>query len=162
MDVTVDSKLFDCLLTDVSLEDVKSQISTALNQKYLSDVDNQAEINSNTISGIIWGRHRRLFVMAVVSWKGKNKRVHFFVDTGAPFSYLCEDTLKAFQGKPLEAINPNNAMTMEINNRRIQVTMSPPKGHFRDINMLGSDFLGINNAILEANYETNTCVITLH
>jgi len=82
---------YDILLTDVNEEDLKTEISTFLGSKYLSETSPLSSPQP-TIHGILYGIYNRSFLPLVVAVrKSPSVVVHFLFDSGSPFTYLSEE-----------------------------------------------------------------------
>ena len=150
---------FDILLTDVHARDLHENISSQLGSNYLADyTENTENKQTDYIEGIIWGPHQRIFVPMIIKIKNKKKYVHMLIDTGSPATYLCEEVFGSFD---IMIYNPSNPMTVNINDKPIAVLQSPVRSHFSEINILGSDYLKISNAIVNINYGENVVKVSL-
>jgi hypothetical protein len=88
---------FDILLTDVDEEDLKTEISTLLGSKYLSETSPLSNPRP-TIHGILYGQYDRPILPLVVAVrKSPSIIVHFLFDTGSPFTYLSEEVCGALE-----------------------------------------------------------------
>ena len=145
---------FDLLLTDVHSNELHHEISNMLGSTYLNDAEKD-DISEAT--GIVWGPHNRIFVATVVRMGNKLKHVHFLVDTGSPFTYICDEVLQSF-GKTVS--NPKNPFTVHINGKPILVLQSPEDKHFKDINLLGTDYMKTFRCILAVDFEKETAKLT--
>ena len=144
---------FDLLLTDVHSNELHHEISSMLGTTYLNDADTD-DISEAT--GIVWGPHNRIFIATVVRMGNKMKHVHFLVDTGSPFTYICDEGLQSF-GKTVS--NPNNPFTVHINGKPILVLQSPEDKHFKDINLLGTDYMKTYLCMLAVDFEKETATL---
>jgi hypothetical protein len=142
----------DILLSDISTEDIRKRIPKELQIEYLSDA--HVESGGN-IFGIVYGPHYRLFCSTTVRYKSKIKIVPFLVDTGSRMTYLSAKVLNAFG---LEFANPDTAVEVQINGRRTTVMMSKP--HFKDVCLIGMEFMIVSNADLCVSSSNRT--FTLH
>ncbi|CAG8646428.1 4656_t:CDS:1, partial [Dentiscutata heterogama] len=70
------------------------EISGFLKTKYLSYSPDE---ELKEMNGIIYGIHNRVFVSLPVIVKKEAKNVHFFVDTGSPSTYICEEAYETFK-----------------------------------------------------------------
>lgn len=154
MDVQYMPTEFDVLLTDVSSKDLHHDISKRLSKLYLSDITDD---NINTTKGIIWGPNNRVFVAMVVRMGSKAKYVHFLVDTGSPNTYICQEVFTSF-GKMIA--NPNNTVSLHINNKPLTVLQSPEKSHFEDVNILGTTFMKTFNSVLNVDFGEEAVTLT--
>lgn len=148
---------FDILLTDVHSKDLHHDIAKQLNHLYLSNCDYDDAVTH--IDGIIWGPHNRIFVPMIVRIGDVKKHVHFLLDTGSPKTYISQEVFTSFN-KMIS--NPNNPVSLNINNHRIMVFQSPEKSHYEDINILGTDFLKTYNAKLTIDFEHDKVQIVMN
>jgi hypothetical protein len=148
---------FDVLLTDVHSHELHHDISKMLGTTYLGDATSD---DVNEASGIVWGPHNRVFIAAIVKIGKENKikHVHFLVDTGSPFTYICDEVLQSFK-KTIS--NPNNPFSVRINNKPITALISPEDKHFKDMNILGTDFMKTFKCVLNINFDTEKVKLEL-
>ena len=103
--------------------------------------------------GVIDGPNRRVFVPLTVRHSGGEPvRVIFLIDTGAPCTFLREDTLRALgfvDGAPNVFING------------IKISVSVAHGHFASVDLLGADFLFRARATVGVDYAALECVISV-
>lgn len=145
---------FDVLLTDVHSNELHHEISSSLGTAYLENADSDDVRKAN---GIVWGPHNRIFVATVVKMGNKLKHVHFLVDTGSPYTYICDEVLQSF-GKTVS--NPHNPFSVNINGLPILVLQSPEDKHFKDINILGTDFMKTFGCVLNVDFGAETAALT--
>ena len=155
-DVQYSATDFDLLLTDVHSNELHHEISDMLHTNYLENA-NSDDVQEAT--GIVWGPHNRIFVATVVKMSNKLKHVHFLIDTGSPFTYICDEVLQSF-GRTVS--NPHNSFSVRINGRAILVLQSPENGHFKDINLLGTDFMKTYKCILTVDFERETARLQMN
>ena len=141
---------FDLLLIDVHSNELHHEISHMLNTVYLDDAESDSVREA---FGIVWGPHNRIFLATVVAMGGKLKHVHFLVDTGSPVTFICDEVLQSF-GKTLS--NPHNPFSVHINGRPISVLQSPEDKHFKDINILGTDYMKTFKCVLNVDFDAET------
>ena len=141
----------DLLLTDVTQEILNTQIAPELEVDYLSA--SEAENASFPVTGILFGLNQRLMVNLLVRRKESHKflNIIFLVDTGSPVSYLCDEAISALIGK-------DNALPKFINvfvqgDQVLECHLSPPDGHFHDVNVIGMDFLAMHNLSIQISYK---------
>jgi len=138
----------DILLLDVCEEEIAKNVSKLLAVPYLG-VSEKKE--AKEIGGIIWGMNRRLFASFIVEFRGQKKDVIFLVDTGAGHTYLCEKAIKSFYTTKCDILE--QSFSMKLNGITHDVTVSPLKSHFNDINILGGMFLNSCKAKLLVDFD---------
>lgn len=153
-DVQYDPGDFDVLLTDVHSNELHHEISSMLGTSYLEDAESGPVIETR---GIVWGPHNRVFVATVVKMGSRAKHVHFLIDTGSPFTYLCDEVLQSF-GKTVS--NPHNPFSVHVNGMPVLVLLSPENRHFKDINILGTDFMKTFKCVLKVDFGEETVTLT--
>ncbi len=105
--------------------------------------------------GVVYGVNRRVFVpLAVRHASGEPLRVFFLVDTGAPSTFLREDTLRALG---LSTHGLSIAPNVFINDIKISVGLS--HGHFASVDLLGADFLFRAQTTVTIDYAALECLI---
>ena len=147
---------FDLLLTDVHSNELHHEISHMLHTNYLEDANSD---DVQVATGIVWGPHNRIFVAAIVKMSGKLKHVHFLIDTGSPSTYICDEVLQSF-GKTVS--NPHNPFSVHVNKRPVLVLQSPENGHFKDINILGTDFMKTFKCVLNVDFDKETASLQMN
>lgn len=147
-------KQYDILLLDLCSRDLH-ELGTKLNLTYLGDASE--EHIGKEISGNLWGPNHRALIPLVVRRKGYRKLVFFLIDTGAPSTYLSEETLRALG---IEVVD-DAGFIVNINGVNHSVHQSPPDQHFPDVNVLGTDFLRLTGAVLTIAYDHTKTVSLL-
>ncbi len=145
---------FDVLLTDVHSKDLHEDISNMLDIKYL-DIAESDDVKES--SGIVYGPHNRVFVATVVRKSDILRHVHFLVDTGSPFTYICTEVL---QSMGIHAPDPKTPIRVRING--MPTTTMQSHGHFEDINLLGTDFMKTFGCVLTADFEKGTVRLVIN
>ena len=149
---------FDIPLHDIEAEMIRKMEIDGV--KHLSPADPIIISPSNpttTMNGIRFADHRRVFVKAVLSSKGKAVNAFMLVDTSSPYTFLTEETIMAL-GLKLYGPPDDQEGFVGINGyhgSRVRVS----KGGFRDVNILGTDFLTLCD--LHVNYRNGTARITI-
>ena len=147
---------FDVLLTDVHSNELHHEISDMLNTNYLEDADND---DVQEATGTVWGPHNRIFIATIVRMSNKLKHVHFLIDTGSPSTYICDEVLQSF-GKTVS--NPHNPFSVHINGKPILALQSPENMHFKDINILGTDFMKTFKCVLTVDFDKETAKLQMN
>jgi hypothetical protein len=159
----INPNAYDVLLSDVTHDLLISDISERLGIAYLT-APTESEIAEHTaVQGILYGSNMRPMINLVVASKRhkQQRNIIFLVDTGSPHLYLCERALEAL------GFSENIPKTFDISFRGMsfEASMSPRfmpdgrDGHFRDINLIGSNFLTKAGATLHVNYADNELCI---
>ena len=136
------------LLSDVHSKDLHEDVSSQLRIAYLKDADKNSTSKS---SGIVYGPHNRVFVATVLRKGGRSKYVHFLVDTGSPYTYICNEVLQSFN---IAAPDPKTSIRIHLND--MPTTAMQSHGHFIDINLLGTDFMKTFGCVLTVDFEKGT------
>lgn len=141
---------YDVLIRDIKDETLHSLISRECGIDYHSKVP-EAEANNVVQSGdgYLRGSGNRPIVLFAVSHKGDARWVYFLLDTGAPITYLSIQTANLF------GMNEANPSSVTIGGHIHSVSVSPENSQFRDINLLGGDFLKTHNVYLTVDYPQN-------
>eukprot|EP00744_Colponema_vietnamica_P021612 GILI01030910.1.p1 GENE.GILI01030910.1~~GILI01030910.1.p1 ORF type:complete len:234 (-),score=22.12 GILI01030910.1:71-742(-) len=106
------------------------------------------------VTGRFWGPHNRMLVPLTVSTRRKCINVVFLYDTGAPYTFLRQDTLDALGFEHVSSSNP-----VRIQGRQVSVGVS--HGHFENVDVLGQNALAILGASVITNYRTQSFEILL-
>ncbi len=113
--------------------------------------------NFTEAKGIVWGPHNLIFVATVVKIGDKMRHVHFLVDTWSPFTYICNEAIQSFQRT---VSNPHNPFSVHINGHPVLVLQSPEDRHFKDVNILGTNFMKTFKCVLNVDFGTDTARLT--
>jgi len=148
---------FDIVLTDMHRDVIRTLEIDGV--KHLSLADSTCfppfDTERTTMKGVTFGEQDRVLVRAVLSSRGKFVNAIMLVDTASPFTFLTEETFKAL------GINRQDqsiaSPCIVINGRPLCVHES--KGHFKEVDVLGTDFLAFGE--LCVNYPNKTATITL-
>jgi predicted aspartyl protease len=147
---------FDIPLHDIEAEMIRKMEIDGV--KHLSPADHISPSNpTTTMNGIQFADHRRVFVRAVVSSKGKAVNAFMLVDTSSPYTFLTEETIMAL-GLELYGPPDNQDGFVGINGYHV-LRVRVSKGGFKDVNILGTDFLKLCD--LHVNYRNGTARITM-
>lgn len=109
---------------------------------------------SMPVEGIVYGPSRRIFLPLTISRKTDSQPLHviFLVDTGAPCTYLRQDTFEALGFK--ESIP--SSTNIYIHGFKLPVALS--HAHFETVDLLGQDFLALTRSSLYIDYAALTCI----
>lgn len=145
--------LFDeMLLTDISSKDLYGEVWEKLNVKYLSD----ATDDLNEINGKIYGSKDRFIGLMTINIDDKIKNAFFVVDTESPVTCISQEMFDKFNINII-----GRKLMVRLNGRRHKANCSPVNSIFRDLNLLGTDFLNDNEARLTGNFKQKTFNIKL-
>ena len=158
---------FDVFLSDVSHELLVGEISERLGVLYLTpptEEKNNDEKNNPPIHGILFGLNYRPMVNLIVSSKHHKKwlNIVFLVETGSPHFYLSENALIELGFTE----NVPRSFDILFRGKSFVASVSPKvlddgrKGHFPDINLIGSNFLRVAGGHLDINYRANEITIS--
>lgn len=138
-------KQFDVLITDITEADL-TNIGNEPGAPRLS-VAAEFKPSSYPIYGIIHGTTLRVFVPLIVC---HYIPVPFLFATGSPNTYLREDTMRALG--MVENI-PSDTM-VQING--IGITVYRSRGHFKNVDLIGQDWMSFLGASVKMDYRTQT------
>ena len=146
---------YDVLLSDIKHDDLIGPIAERLEVQYLQPT------NPNTISsGILYGTNCRPMVSLPIASKKFQKFINviFLVDTGSPCLYLSQQAMVALGFKD------HMPQTFDVlcADMIFEAVMSPRKGHYCDLNLIGSTFLKKARANLCINYKMNTVEVKVN
>ena len=135
----------DLLLLDVTHNILCSTIANLLDVEYLGPAK---KLTSFPLKGKLFGLNSRLMVNFSCR-KCSETRVYpflnviFLVVTGSPNSYLCTEAMQAILDMKVEV---PHVLTVDINLKNsFDFYLSPPDKHYKDVNVLGMDFLARKN-----------------
>jgi hypothetical protein len=142
---------YDLLLTDVKktqLADIAKELGILMNGAC-------PEGWCFPVHGTIFGMYHRVFVGLPVHLRGNTVHALFLLDTCAPCTYLTEDTT--------EALGLCDAIpsSFKVQVAGIPLTVAPSSHHFKDVNIIGQDFLKAARCLLQINYATDDVEIAL-
>ena len=141
------------LLLDLTHHNLLHDVSSQLGVQYLSETTGP---RPSPYSGFLWtaaGTCRAL-IWLPCKIRELTRCVVFLVDTGAPSTLLCRNALEAFELENIPALP-----RVSINGTPMYVTMCPSSSHYRDINILGADYLRFTQSVLTCDYNNLTCEI---
>jgi hypothetical protein len=137
----------DLLLLDITHKTLCSSIANLLDVEYLGPAK---MLTSFPLKGKLFGLNSRLMINFSCR-KCSETRVYpflnviFLVDTGSPNSYLCTEAMQTILGKDRKDEMPN-VLTADINQKNsFDFYLSPIDKHYKDVNVLGMDFLARKN-----------------
>lgn len=144
----------DVLLIDINEEHLKNDVSDLLGIAFLED---NTEPPRWPIKGSVYGRYFRLMVPISVKHKNRDKIIFFLLDTGSPFTFLSPTSLESLGFKDTFP----ESVQMEVHGQKMTVYPSPQDKHFKDINILGADFLRIMKCLLHVDFNNLNLEISL-
>jgi len=150
MNMDISKNNYDVLLSDINHRILVDDISKRLGIDYLSNYDT---INKQ-INGIVYGSNYRLMCGLPIKIKNISKFIIFLIDTGSPWTYICEDVFNNYKFN-----NIPDTCNCLMNNINFNVKLSPLNGHFNDVNLIGGDFLKFINCELIINYKNDTFIL---
>mmetsp|Transcript_1958 Transcript_1958/g.3973 ORF Transcript_1958/g.3973 Transcript_1958/m.3973 type:complete len:172 (-) Transcript_1958:240-755(-) len=149
----IDFNEFDILLTDIKGETIRSLEVDGC--KHQSEFEKYHQSSAPTVlPGVTYGDYQRVLVKAVVAYR-KALNVIMLVDTGSPYTFLTEETLKLV-GVQIED-HPSDHVFVVLNGQRIKVGIS--KAHFKDVDVLGTNFLQFCD--LHVHYPSQKATVTV-
>jgi predicted aspartyl protease len=148
---------FDIVLTDMHRDVIQTLEIDGVKHLSLADITSFPPLDTETtMKGITFGEHQRVLVRAVLSSRRKFVNAIMLVDTASPWTFLTEDTFKMLGINNLQEQSIDSAWIV-INGRTLCTRES--KGHFKDVDVLGTDFLSAVE--LCVNYPNKTARLTL-
>ncbi|KAI3660910.1 hypothetical protein MP638_006667 [Amoeboaphelidium occidentale] len=143
----------EIMLLDVKSKDLHESIATALNVAYLGPASAHLE-SKFSVDGMLFGPHSRPFVSLVVESPVKKIKLNmiFFVDTGSPHVYICQEAAFALGFKE----NIPESFRVQIGDVMYMSNLSPSDKHFSDMNVLGASFFQKSRAKIEIDYKNET------
>ena len=132
---------YDVILTDLNATKIADIAWSAFGFKYNSLVN---EVATLPIKGVVLVQNYRSVAEIIVKYKRKIIKTLVIVDTGSPFVYLSEDTLKAV------GIVASFEANLIVHGEITGVYRST--NHFSGLNVLGASFLVENKLVLNVNY----------
>ena len=158
---------YDVLLTDVNHRLIVGDVASRLDVKYL-EPPTELDIEKMTvpINGILYGSNMRPMVNLVIYSKVKKlkRNVIFLIDTGSPHLYLSANALEALGFVD----NLPETFSVVFNDMTFEASLSPiissdgKVGRFKEINIIGSDFLRASRSSLIIDYKNAEVTMTFH
>lgn len=108
---------------------------------------------------VVVGAKKRILVIRNIQFRRVTRSVTFILDTGAPVSYVCKDTLSAF-GFDMASQSSNHIKAEVQGGVALDLYFLSPEGDKWDLNVLGMDYLQRVNAILKFNGRTDRVVLS--
>lgn len=141
----------DVFLTDVGEHELRTDIAREFTTEFLASAD-LLSTPQWPISGIVYGRYFRVIVELTVKRHSMARSVFCLLNTGSPFTYLSPSTLQAlgFNDSLPESLQAS------VHGQQMTVYSSPQTSPFKDINVLGSDFLSREQCQLSVDYKLLT------
>lgn len=149
--------LQDLLLTDITAKELLN-IAKRLGVEYLGKAEFPGVF---PVNGSVEGVNKRLMVNLVCKRQSRTSpsiNVVFLINTGSPVSYLSENAFKALL--PPDSNIPESLKVCIQTERVIQCHLSPQDKHFRDVNVLGADFLAEHDLSILTDYARKLCQLT--
>ena len=141
------------LLTDIKGETIRSLVLGGC--KHHSECENYNQSSApTTLTGVTYGDYQRVLVKAVVAYRNA-LNVIMLVDTGSPYTFLTEETLKAI-GVQMDD-QPSDHAFVVVNGQRVEVGIS--KAHFKDVDVLGTNFMQFCE--VHVHYPSQTATVTV-
>ena len=140
---------YDVMLTDLNATKIADIAWSAFGFKYNSLVNEVAKL---PIKGVVLVQNYRSVAEIIVKYKRKIIKTLAIVDTGSPFVYLSEETLKALG--IVDSFEANLIVHGEITG------VYRSTNHFSGLNVLGASFLVENKLVLNLNYGTRKLSIS--
>ncbi|CAB4483165.1 hypothetical protein RhiirA5_379087 [Rhizophagus irregularis] len=132
--------------SDVKSKDLYEKVSEILNVKYLSDTTQELD----EVNGILYGYSNRFFGVMTMNINDKIKNLIFLIDTGSPKTYITKEVLDSYLPNITNTYNPFSVI---LNKRHIAVNVSPVGSTFSDLNILGTDYMSVYRAKLDADFK---------
>lgn len=134
---------YDVMLTDLNATKIADIAWSVFGFKYNSLVN---EVAKFPIKGVVLVQNYRSIAEIIVKYKRKIIKTLVIVDTGSPFVYLSDDTLKALG--IVDSFEANLIFHGEITG------VYRSSNHFSGLNVLGASFFVENKLVLNLNYGT--------
>ncbi|GBC01425.1 hypothetical protein RclHR1_04190009 [Rhizophagus clarus] len=146
----------DCIMEDtIKSEDLHNTISKKLMVKYLSTTTQELD----KVEGKMVGDYQRPFGVMTMKMNGQLKNVHFLIATGSAKTYICKEVLNSFK---FTIPNPNETFAVRLNKRQIMANVTPDDRYYKDLNILGTDYLDLYKAELLMRYLELDLAITFN
>lgn len=142
---------FDVLLTDFGERELRTNVAREFTTEFLAYADPQVSPQW-PVNGIVYGKYYRVIVELNVKRRDAARTVFFLLGTGSPFTYLSPSTLQALGFSD----SVPKSLQASVHGQRMTVYSSPQASHFKDINLLGSDFLSVEQCQLGVDYKLLT------
>ena len=146
---TVHPNEFDVIITDIGKKSIAS-IGRYLEIENLSPATGSVAF---PVNGTMHGAGLRIFFGLVATTKKSSVNVLFLMDTSSPSTHLCQDTLEALGFT--ESISGHTI----VNIHGTTVQVYPSRGQFKNVNLLGQDYLRQAQLHVVLNYADFTAVI---
>ena len=145
-DEAIDPRKFDVLLRDLPLQKMMLKTKTVFGFEYNSVTKETA---SFPIEGVILkGIYERIVFPIIVAHKKNKVHTSCLVDTGSPYTYLSDATLRELK---LEVFGDDE---FNLNVHGLPVTVYRSVNSFSDINLCGQSFFAEHKLELNVNYRT--------
>lgn len=150
MDSKVSPRVVDTLLSDIGLNELKGVIQDGLDVVYLSPAVPSQQYDRN-VCGLLYGILRRAMVNMEVVKGDCCLNVIFLVDPGSGYTYITRDAARA-----LGVRDDADASFLILHGVRVAVQVAPDNAYFKDVNILGTDWMTAAQAVLHINYNDDT------
>lgn len=156
---TISPQKMEIMLQDVTDEELHTSVAEVLGLDYLSAAaPPQPTDGMIKYAGVLYGQYCRPIVSMPVQVRSTCLNVFFLVDTGSPFTFLSS---KALHALGFTEHVPDRARVTLGGYSKFYVQLSPLEKHFKDINVLGADFLERADAELNVKYKEGFKELTL-
>jgi hypothetical protein len=137
--------LHDMMLSDLTSLSLHVVVSAELDTAYLAAA---TEKQVSPLVGLILGPNKRPMVNVATKRRSLGDVIYpainviFLIDTGVPYTYICEEAMKVLLG-PCSGNNIPQQMYVELADFPfvVEAYISPLTSHFRDVNVIGMDVL---------------------
>lgn len=143
-------ELFDVMFTDLNHSMMLDISKHSFGFQYNSPTK---EVPKFPIKGIVRQQpYGRNLAPVIISYKRKKIKTVMIVDSGCPFVFLSEKTLRE--------IGIVDTVTVDgVKVHGVSSTVFMSSNHFADVNVLGTAFYSTNRLVVNTNYHLNTVLI---
>lgn len=143
-------ELFDVMLTDLNHSMMLNISKNSFGFPYNSPTK---EVPKFPIKGIVRQQpYGRNFVSVIISYKRKKIKTLMIADSGCPFVFLSEQTLREIGIVDTDAVDG-------VKVHGVSSTVFMSSNHFAEVNVLGAAFYSMNSLIVNTNYHLNMVLI---
>lgn len=147
---------WDMVAADVHEPDL-ANVHRSLGIRRFAPVEAEGDLSA-PIAGTFYGCGHRLFLPLTVASARATLHVAFLVDTGAPATFLCPETLAAL-GYPGGA-SDTAPVQVRVRVQGLPMSVFRSRGGFRHVDVLGQDFLRAAWVALAVDYKELTVTLT--